>query len=222
VRKNIREMAASFDLNFYVIYGVGIVGYALPWVRPLMLFLTPAVLLLTAAYAFVKTLQAVPAGRKTAFLVWCAAVFIVTIVLEALGVRYGLFFGEYDYGGALGPAVAGVPLIIGVNWLIVIMGAAAYVRKYTPHALIVALLAGLAAFLFDFIMEPAAIALGYWEWVGPIPVKNYVSWFSITFLGSLVAVLLRIPLSSRWAPALLGAQTAFFLCIRLLMVFGLL
>jgi len=39
-------------------------------------------------------------------------------------------------------------------------------------------LVGLFAMLFDIILEPAAISLGYWYWDGGSPpLTNYITWF---------------------------------------------
>ena len=43
--------------------------------------------------------------------------FIIGMFTEILGVNYGIIFGEYTYGKALGPKLLGVPILIGYNWL---------------------------------------------------------------------------------------------------------
>jgi putative membrane protein len=36
---------------------------------------------------------------------------------------------------------------------------------------------------FDYLMEPAAIKLGYWVWQGSvIPFQNYLAWFVLGLL----------------------------------------
>ena len=40
------------------------------------------------------------------------------MISEILGVNYGLIFGDYIYLDNLGYKVFGVPVIIGVNWII--------------------------------------------------------------------------------------------------------
>jgi putative membrane protein len=45
---------------------------------------------------------------------------ILAFIVEALGVKTGNIFGQYSYGNNLGPAVAGTPLLISVNWLMLI------------------------------------------------------------------------------------------------------
>jgi bisanhydrobacterioruberin hydratase len=37
--------------------------------------------------------------------------------------------------------------------------------------------------LFDLVMEPAAVRLGYWTWQGgTIPLQNFISWFVLALL----------------------------------------
>ena len=45
-------------------------------------------------------------------------IFWTGILVEFLGVNYGLLFGEYSYGKNLGPKLFGVPFLIGMNWVI--------------------------------------------------------------------------------------------------------
>ena len=46
--------------------------------------------------------------------------FLVGMLSEIIGVKYGFLFGEYSYGNALGIKFMGVPLIIGINWCILV------------------------------------------------------------------------------------------------------
>ena len=41
--------------------------------------------------------------------------FLVGMLSEIIGVKYGFIFGEYSYGNALGIKFMGVPLIIGIK-----------------------------------------------------------------------------------------------------------
>ena len=56
------------------------------------------------------------------FLIWCLIVYTVTFSLEVLGTSTGIIFGSYTYGNTLGLKFLGVPLIIGFNWVFVILG----------------------------------------------------------------------------------------------------
>lgn len=51
--------------------------------------------------------------------------------------------------------------------------------------LLAAVLTGLIATAFDWIMEPVAIGLDYWTWAGgDIPLQNYAAWFAIALVSS--------------------------------------
>ena len=46
--------------------------------------------------------------------------FIIGLTTEIIGVNTGLLFGDYQYGSVLGPKLFGVPLLIGLNWFIIV------------------------------------------------------------------------------------------------------
>ena len=48
-------------------------------------------------------------------------IFLFGLIVEILGVNYGLFFGEYNYGANLGPKIYEVPYVIGFNWVLLII-----------------------------------------------------------------------------------------------------
>lgn len=216
----IKDAWDKFDLNMYLMYGVGVVGFLIPATRGLMKTLTPGFLLLMALYVYAKICRREDESKRKRLAVWSFLVIVVTIVLEILGVKFGLFFGEYDYGRVLGPAILGVPVIIGINWLIVIMGSTSLMRKVTSNLFVIVLGAGLCALLFDYIMEPAAIKLDFWDWEGGIPLKNYVSWTVITMVSAFSSELLGIYKEDKWSHNLLGAQMMFFASIRIFMIFN--
>ena len=48
-------------------------------------------------------------------------IFLFGLIVELLGVNYGLFFGDYSYGDNLGSKIYGVPYVIGFNWVLLII-----------------------------------------------------------------------------------------------------
>ncbi len=48
-------------------------------------------------------------------------VFMTGMVVEWIGVHNDWLFGSYYYGNNLGPKIYGVPLLIGVNWLTLLL-----------------------------------------------------------------------------------------------------
>jgi putative membrane protein len=74
----------------------------------------------------------------------------------------------------------------------------------------------LLATFFDWVMEPIAVKLGYWQWLGDgsIPLLNYLSWFGISALLMLLFRLLSFPKQNQFAVNLLLIQFMFFLILR--------
>ena len=74
----------------------------------------------------------------------------------------------------------------------------------------------LLATLFDFIIEPVAVKLGYWHWLddGAIPFYNYTCWFFISIILLTVFRLLPFDKNNRLAVHLFIIQVLFFLLLR--------
>ncbi len=147
------------------------------------LFLTPFMLLFIGIYCIYPFLK----KSEIKFLIYILIISIITIIIEAIGTSTGLIFGNYIYGETLGFKVLNVPLIIGLNWVIVILGTTYISTKLIKNKFFAAIGAGLLSVIFDFILEPNAIKLDYWRWQDNIiPIQNYISWFFITFAFSFV------------------------------------
>ena len=164
-----------------IMFFVGTVSHLFEPTREFMLILTPVFLLVMGLFVLFPSFRS--EGRK--FIFWCLVAYIITFIVEALGVWTGLIFGEYTYGDSLGLKLFGVPLVIGFNWVVVIIGSAELSRKLIKNEWSGALLTGVTATIFDIIMEPVAMGLDYWDWAeGVIPVQNYTAWFVIaTIMG---------------------------------------
>jgi bisanhydrobacterioruberin hydratase len=118
--------------------------------------------------------------------------------LEWLGVHTGWIFGRYQYHAALQPQICGIPLAIGFSLLTLLLSAAALERRFASRlqsddvmrrSLIVAIL----LLVFDIVLEPGAIKLGYWHWQdGIIPWGNYLSWFGIGWALAYITMRLEV------------------------------
>jgi len=117
------------------------------------------------------------------------SIYSLGLGIEILGVQTGFPFGEYTYGSILGPKIAGTPLLIGVNWVLVIVGSITAARRLFPTApkiLRTAISASLALFL-DILIEPVAVALDMWTWTsGEIPRSNYIAWWILAAVFSYI------------------------------------
>ncbi len=192
-------------------YLVGIAGHQLPVTRPLMLLLTPYVLLGCGLAVFLPLAR----GNRR-LLLWSAAVFAVTFILEAAGVATGVVFGSYVYGEVLGLRLLEVPLIIGFNWLLVLIGAVEIARRVVRIPVLPAFAAGGIAVLYDLLLEPVAIRYGYWAWEGvAVPLRNYAAWFLIALAAGLLARAMGVRTRGILAPGYLLIQSIFFLALLL-------
>jgi bisanhydrobacterioruberin hydratase len=203
----------TLSAGLLAFFAIGFAGHLSPDMRPLMLGLTPVALLVTAGIVAVSLVS----ERRAGVAVWAAAAFVAGFALEAVGVATGLVFGPYSYGTVLGPKLLGVPLVIGLNWPLVILGAATFAVRLTRSPLAAALLAGALTAGFDWVLEPFAVSTGYWSWqAGSVPLRNYAAWFLISTLLALAFTGRRLSVRSPVASIAVAIQVVFFSGLRLL------
>jgi putative membrane protein len=106
-------------------------------------------------------------------------IFLIGLIVELLGVNYGLFFGDYSYGANLGSKIYGVPYVIGFNWVLLIIATGSVSDKLIKGREIYKIIfASFLMVLIDLLMEKSAPKLDFWEFViSPVPFSNYLWWF---------------------------------------------
>lgn len=106
-------------------------------------------------------------------------IFLFGLIVELLGVNYGLFFGDYSYGDNLGSKIYGVPYVIGFNWVLLIIATGSVSDKLIKGREIYKIIfASFLMVLIDLLMEKSAPKLDFWEFViSPVPFSNYLWWF---------------------------------------------
>ena len=141
--------------------------------------------------------------------------------VEWLGVYSGWPFGTYFYAETLGIKVFQIPLIIGVNWLLLMHASQEVITKFLesfspkifkeinksqiskntissiPQTILKASLVAALMLLIDYLIEPHAAELDYWHWFNDvIPLNNYLAWLIISFFCSLILSFTKSPRSS--------------------------
>ena len=108
--------------------------------------------------------------------------FSVGMLSEIIGVKYGFLFGEYSYGNALGIKFKGVPLIIGINWCLLVF-ITGYISRFFFNSLIARTFLGIFLMLsLDIVMEPIAPVLDFWKFKeGLASFNNYIGWAIVSF-----------------------------------------
>lgn len=224
---NIQQIAFWIAI---VIHFFGLIGM-LFLNREWFVALTPANLVIMLLLLWLTHQKNSTAKFYLFFLIcWCTG-----MLVEIIGTNTGLLFGEYAYGEVLGIDIAGVPVLIGINWFSIVYSSAAIADKLLPPVSVtdnssvkgkltgrdfaVSFAGAMLTTFFDWVMEPVAVRLGYWEWKndGEIPVYNYVCWFAVSFLLLLICSLLKLKISNRFAVRLFVIQLIFFLILRLFM-----
>lgn len=167
------------------------------------------------------------------FLIFFLFAFVAGMAAEITGVHTSRLFGHYRYGKVLGVQVAGVPLVIGLNWFMVIscsgsllMQMQQWFRKKYEKAgtemppklaeMSIIIDGALLAVFFDWVMEPVAMKLGFWQWENNVvPFYNYFCWFTIGSLLMIAYNRLPFPRPNYFAVHLLIIQGFFFWILRM-------
>lgn len=210
--EDIKDKRTAAAIKMIVIFHlIGLAGLLLTATRPLFLQLVPYHLLLMTLVLFF-THQ--PFNKK--FTSFFLLIFIVGFTVEWIGVHTGKLFGSYNYGPTLGLQLDGIPVIMGVNWFLLIYSVGVSLQYLSIKAIWLRILIGaIILVLLDLLIEPVAIRLNYWHWVdNTIPFTNYSCWFIISAVLLLVFELLRFKKQSIVAVILLASQFIFFAALQ--------
>jgi putative membrane protein len=193
---------------------VGLVGSAVPASRPLFLQIVPFHLLLMLG--IITLGHDKPDNRFGNFLL---SVFLLGFLAEWLGVHTGLLFGNYTYGKTLGLKLFDIPIMIGVNWFLLIYAVGVTMQRSRLKSAFFRVITGAAILvLLDLLIEPVAIKFDYWHWVdGVIPLKNYICWFLLSVLMLGVFEWFGFKKQSKAAPVLLITEFVFFWALNLIL-----
>jgi putative membrane protein len=209
--KNIKRFKASPPVRLVIIFHlVGIIGLSIAETKPLFLMLVPYHLLLMMGILFFTHDRF---GQM--FALFFLLIFTAGFAVEWAGVHTGQLFGTYAYGPTLGFGVDGIPLIMGVNWFLLVycVGVTLQYSGIKQLALRVVLGASLLV-LLDFVIEPAAIKFNYWHWAGGVaPVNNYICWFVLGAILVWIFELFKFKKQSIVGVVLLISQFIFFIAL---------
>lgn len=114
--------------------------------------------------------------------IW-SLVYLIGMGVEIVGVNTGLLFGDYVYGENLGLKVFGVPLLIGINWVVLTFLTATICKRFIRHRWLAPICGAVLMVALDFFIEPVAPVFDYWHWeAGQAPLRNYLDWFLVSLL----------------------------------------
>jgi putative membrane protein len=213
-----------------LVHTVGLVGMV--WIdRAWFASMTPVnLLLMSALLLWTQEL------KDRFFYAIAGLSFFTGMLAEITGVHTGWLFGSYAYGSTMGFGILGVPVVIGLNWFVVVFSAscaasllADRLRRLVKlpsnegsgarESIVDILLAASIAVIFDWIMEPTAVRLGFWTWAGDgtVPLLNYLTWFALSVFLCAIIRYMRIVARNPFAVHLLLIQALFFVMVRWLL-----
>lgn len=184
--KNLKSAIANFTASsknricitvIVLFHLVGIIGFIIPSLTVLFIALVPwHLLLMLGVIVFSYD------NLDSRFLLFSLITFVVGFAAEYIGVHTSLIFGHYRYGGTLGKKLFEVPLMIGINWFLLIYAAGITLQRSRLKNMLVRILSGaMILTLLDVLIEPIAVHFDYWHWLDAgIPFKNYVCWFALS------------------------------------------
>jgi putative membrane protein len=143
--------------------------------------------------------------------------FLVGFVAEIVGVNTGLIFGEYSYSKILGVQVFNVPVIIGLNWFMLVFTVGCMCHQYKVNIFVKSLAGAALLVILDFFLEFVAIKYNFWIWKeGKAPLQNYLAWFLLSFILLLFFNKSVFYKNNRFAKPFYFIQLIFFILLTIL------
>lgn len=174
-----REKVAAVVL--LISHAVGAVGLNLDISRAL--FESISVVNLLLSFVLIVWTEQV---KSRTFFIFLAVAFSAGLMAEIIGVKTGAIFGSYAYTNVLGPAIFGVPLIIGINWAALAYAFNNISAAYIERQWIAAIISAAMMTATDVLLEQLAIKHHFWIWLkdGNPPPENFIAWFGISLVLS--------------------------------------
>ncbi|RYE29376.1 MAG: carotenoid biosynthesis protein [Sphingobacteriaceae bacterium] len=194
-----------------VFHIVGLIGFFVPFLRPLFLQIVPGHLLLMLFLLLINH-----HGRFVKLFFFFLIISILGFSAEWTGVHKQLLFGHYAYDTTLGFKLSQIPLMIGINWFLLIYSVSVLTQKLPIKTAFLKIISGAVILvILDLLIEPVAIRFQYWHWFGNyIPLKNYVCWFLLSAVFIWLFRVFNFRTQNWVAPTLLIVQFIFFIVLN--------
>lgn len=213
IRRILSEKTYSSFALIVIFHIVGLVGFTNDPLVNLFKILVPFHLLLMLGIVLWNN-----TSWNKHFILFSSLILMFSFIVEMIGTNTGLIFGEYTYGKTLGIKLWNTPLMIAVNWFVLVLGvgsALSYLHLKS-NFVFSAIGASILTFL-DVLIEPIAIKFDYWQWnLIEVPIQNYLAWWALAFIFILIFRKLHFNKQNIVAAFLLGIQFVFFILLNLL------
>jgi putative membrane protein len=211
IRRFIINHEKSVRLFFIIFYTVGFAGIAYSESREMFIKLIPFSLILS--FSAIILFHEQPYSRRT-LLIFCI-IYILSFITEMAGVNTHKIFGNYYYGEGLGIKLFNTPLIIGINWVLLVYASGSLVENIRISIMLKIILSAAVMTGYDLILEQASGLLKMWHWHDDkIPIQNYAAWF---IMGLIFQAIMRtggINMKNSIATVILIIQALFFVSLK--------
>jgi len=181
--RTVRENRFTIAVLFPLVGAIALVGSAEGWVPEPLAFNPWFVLFGVLVMRSPLVVGVLPAIDRRA-VGWIGVLVAYTYAIELFGVATGWPYGSFEYIVSLGPMLGGVPLALPVFFIplvvnayllcLLLLGSRAsngWLRLASVIAAVVAM---------DVVLDPGAVALGFWSFGGGaffgVPLSNYAGW----------------------------------------------
>lgn len=205
-----RTVICSFIIILFHL--VGLYGFLRPELSEFFIDLVPFHLLLMLLLLIFSIKE-----RSSHILLFAGIIFTAGFLIELIGVNTDAVFGSYTYGKALGIKLWQTPLLIGINWLILVYCTGIFLKQFKiKNRFLFSLLGALILLSLDILIEPVAMRFDYWTWDGSvIPVQNYLAWFLFSGLMLWIFSSMSFNKQNKAAVVLLFSQFIFFAVLNI-------
>jgi putative membrane protein len=170
-------------------------------VRPELAFVSAVFVLAFAAPSYLALIRWVGAQRGVTALVVLG---LYALCIETLAVKTGVPYGRFSYGAKIGTLLFdAVPWTVFFTWTPLVLLSLSRTRNV--------FLAGLVLVAIDLVLDPGAVAQGFWRYEAgglyyAVPFSNFAGWLLTGTVG--VALALRLLKGTEWkdAPATLATS----------------
>jgi len=191
------------------VYLVGLAGFLIPYTTDIFIRLIPVNML----FNFFILLY-FHENYKIKVLISALLIYSISFITECAGVNYGIIFGQYSYSNILWISLYNTPLIIGLNWLMLIYCVYIIIQKLHLNIILKILAGSIIMVLYDLFLEPVAKGTGMWEWYNDtVPANNYIAWGVLSFIFLSGLFIFRIRFFNKIAIPLFIAQSCFFIIL---------
>jgi len=197
-------------LFLVVFYTVGVIGLLLPATHSLFVKMVPGALILSALLLVLFHEE----GFNLQLLGLLAVIFLISFFVEVAGVNTGVVFGNYHYGNALGLKLFKTPLLIGLNWVLLVYLSSSVAMRWFSAGWKSALAASLMMITYDLVLEQVAPIIDMWYWhANVIPIQNYFAWFVLALIFNGLIGWFKVKIYNSLALTVLICQFLFFLSL---------